>query len=649
MNGSIKEFIAESEEIIQQIEANLLQLQENLDTEIPPDLLNALFRAFHTLKGNSSLFGQNNLKDLTHNLEELLDDLRMGRRPVDEEVVEFLFHKTDSLKKALKRLEEGGEIDVTREIQEVEDFRKRAPSTGKEESLEGKIDSEILKVLSEYEEHRLKENIKNNKGIYTIDVVFPLDGFDRRLLEVSEKVKAMGELISTLPTTQNVPEGHIGFKLLFASDRSPEQLGETIGRPPTEVFRPTPPQPSQVPLDSIKSTTSTLRVDIDKIDRILDIVGEVYLSRSMFRSLEQQLRQIYGYADIVFQTHMANQMLERTLAELQQSILDIRMVPIGQVFTRVAQVVRRYARQMQKKVNLQVYGEDTELDKFVAEEVADPLMHIIRNSIDHGIEPPDERKRAGKKEEGNIALRAYQKGNHVVIEVEDDGRGINKRKVLEKAIAQGLVQENQQLSDSEVLDLIFLPGLSTKDSASEVSGRGVGMDVVKEKVASLGGYVEVQSEEGSFTRFSLTLPITLAIIKTLMVRTGGRKFAIPLTSVAESLELEEELVNSVEGRQVYNLRGRPVPLVSLRRYYGLADTGNREAFVVITGVENRQVGLLVEELVGAEDIVIKPLGPYFEGCRGFAGAAEIESGNLILVIDTESIITENLIRTTEHA
>jgi|Deesub1362B_J571_1020462.scaffolds.fasta_scaffold00010_227 two-component system chemotaxis sensor kinase CheA len=650
MSASLKEFISEAEEILSEAEGYLVQLQESLDTSPDPDKLNALFRAIHTLKGNSSLFGQEDIKNLTHSLEELLDDLRMGRIPLNDNVIDFLFKEIDTLKGTIKALQSNKKVDLSQEIKRVDDFRKSASSAEQETSLKGLIDDEILKVLSEYEEHRLKENIKNKKGIFTLEVVLPLEGFDKKLQSISEKIKSVGELLSTLPTTKDVPAGSIGFKLLFGSEKDLEFLKNILQNEPKLIYAPAPPTPSpeKAPppksLETIKSTSSTVRVDIDKVDRILDTIGELYISKGMIKVVEQQLRQMYGYSDIVFEIHRASQMLERRLTELQQSVLDIRMVPIGHIFTRVAQLVRRYSRQMGKKIELQIYGEDTELDKYVAEEIVDPLMHIVRNSIDHGIEPPEERKRLGKPETGTLIMRAYQKGNHVVIEVEDDGRGINRQKLLNKALKMGLVKEDAELSENEILELIFTPGLSTKEETSEVSGRGVGMDVVKDKVTSLGGYVDIKSDEGNFTRISLTIPITLAIIKALIVKTSGHEFAVPLTSISETLELNRSLLNSIEGRLVYNLRGKAVPIVSLKEFYQLSEPDEEEKFIVVVGFEDRIIGIMADDLLGAHDIVIKSLGPYFEGFKGFSGAAEIGSGKLVLVIDTEAIISETLLR-----
>lgn len=321
------------------------------------------------------------------------------------------------------------------------------------------------------------------------------------------------------------------------------------------------------------------------------------------------------------------------------------MIPVGQIFSRLSQVIRRYAREMGKQIELVLYGEDTEIDKHLAEEIVDPLMHIVRNAIDHGIELPEERKKAGKRETGTIMLKAFQRGNHVVIEVSDDGSGIDIERVKKKALEKGLINpESGDLSDKEILDIIFLPGFSTKTTVSEVSGRGVGMDVVKERITSLGGFVDVVTEKGKGTTFILTTPITLAILKALLVRVGKERFAIPLTSISETLVIDHNDLQTIEGKKVFNLRGEMLPVEGLDRLFDIKRDENDRSFAIVAGFGSRRIGFLVDEVLGQQEIVIKSLGEYFKGLKGFAGAAEIGKHEVILVIDIESLIEENILK-----
>jgi two-component system chemotaxis sensor kinase CheA len=656
MKSSKKEFIAEAEELIEESQSLVLEIQDTFSTGLNPDTINALFRAMHTLKGVSGLFGLQGITSLSHALEALMDDVRLGKIDVDSRVVNFLFRNIDILKGMVEKLSQSGEEpDSSGFVRDIEAFRDSLKAGSVQPAGDAVIDETIMKVLSEYEEHRLKANIKGGKRIYLAKAVFPLETFDTSLAELTALIKAKGELISTLPTSANIPNGSIGFNLMFGSVESPEQIKKDIpfeiealiglkgpaNLLPQSQAQPTQAQPEQTHL---KSTTTTVRVDIEKLDRILNTIGELSLAKEAMRRIGTELNETYGHTSLVYDIHKITQTLERRLAELQDQVLEIRMVPIGQIFSRLAQVVRRYSREIGKQIDLLVYGEDTELDKYLAEEIIDPLMHLVRNSLDHGIEMPEVRRMKGKRETGTVVLKAYQKGNHVVIELRDDGGGIDIEKVRKKAIEKGLVQEDAELSEAETIDFIFTPGFSTKEVVSEVSGRGVGMDVVKEKLASLGGFAEVETKRDAGTTFMLTLPITLAIIKALIVRVGEERFAVPLTSMSETLIVEHKDIQTIEWKEVYYLRGEMLPMIRVNRFFGLPAGETDRSFAVVVGFGERKVGLLVDELFGQHEIVIKSLSDYLKKLRGFAGAAEIGKHEVILVLDIESLIDESIIK-----
>lgn len=646
MKSSRKEFIAEAEDLIEESQRLILEIQDTFATGINPDTINALFRSMHTLKGVSGLFGLQGITNISHSLEALMDDVRLGKIEVGASVVNFLFKNLDVLKEIVDKLSQTDEeADTSGFIKDIEAFRESLKGKSGPASVEGMMDESILKVLSEYEEHRLKANIKEGKTIYLAKAVFPLEVFDTSLAELTKIIKTKGELISTLPTSTNVPDGFIGFNLMFGSTGSRDVVKKDVAFEvdvlvgPKDAGQPGPQQDSH-----LKSTTTTVRVDIEKLDRILNTVGELSLAKEAIKRIGTELVEIYGHSSLVYDIHKISQTFERRLAELQDQVLEIRMVPIGQIFARLAQVVRRYSREIGKRIELVMYGEETELDKYLAEEIIDPLMHLVRNSLDHGIESPEERKMKGKNESGTIILKAYQKGNHVVIEVKDDGAGIDLVKVRKKAVEKGLLREETELSESEIVDFIFAPGFSTKDVVSEVSGRGVGMDVVKEKLSALGGFAEVETKKDEGTTFMVTLPITLAIIKALLVRVGEEKFAVPLTSMSETLIVEHKDIQTIEWKEVYYLRGDMLPMVRVSKFFNLAGDENDRSFAVVVGFGERKVGLLVDELFGQHEIVIKSLGGYLKKLRGFAGAAEIGKHEVILVMDIESLIDESMIK-----
>jgi two-component system, chemotaxis family, sensor kinase CheA len=646
MKASKKEFIAETEDLLFECRQLILEIQDTYQTALNPDTINALFRAMHTLKGLSGLFGSKGIAELSHALETLLDDVRLGKINVNEDAVNFLFKNLDILKSAIDGIKEDKEQDLSRHVDEIKSFRLSLKENAGGPELKGIIDESILRVLSEYEEHRLKANLKAGNGIYLLKAVFDLSTFDTSLEDLTKKIKSVGELISTLPVSENVPDGFIGFNLMFSSNRSLVEIKEETSGEIDVVAqaRQQPQQPQKKQEQSIKSTTTTVRVDIDKLDRILNTIGELTLAKDAVKRIGYELAEAQRYSPIVRDVYKITQTLERQLAALQDEVLEIRMVPVGQLFSRLAQVIRRYSRETGKEIELAMFGEDTELDKSLAEEIVDPLMHLVRNCIDHGIEPADRRRRKGKNEHGNIVLKAFQKGNYVVIEVLDDGRGIDIDKVRAKAVEKGLIEPDAALDERELVNFIFAPGFSTKETATEMSGRGVGMDVVKEKLAMLGGFSEVYTKKNEGTRFTLTLPITLAIIKALIVQVGEMKFAIPLTAISETIAIEQKDFQTVERREVFYLRGEMLPIMGLGHIFRIETRQNDMTFAVVVGFGRRKLGILVDEIIGQQEIVIKSLGDYFKGLGGFAGAAEIGRHEVILVLDVESIIEKSLMK-----
>lgn len=646
MMASKKEFIAESEDILFESQQLILEIQDTYRTALNPDTINALFRSMHTLKGLSGLFGRKGMTDLSHSLESLLDDVRLGKIDVTEEVVNFLLKNLDILRSAIDSIKEEKEKDLTEHIEEIKSFRSSIKGSDTGLDIKGLIDDSIANVLSEYEEHRLKANIKEGKGIYLLKAIFDLSTFDKSLEERTKIIKSKGELLSTLPTSADVPDGSIGFNLMFASGNPLNELKEEIGGG-IEVLvqsKRAAPRPQKKQERSIRSATSTVRVDIDKLDKILNTIGELTLAKDAVKRIGAEMAGAHRYSPFISDIHKISKTLQRKLAELQDEVLEVRMIPIGQIFSRLAQVIRRFSIEVGKEIDLNLYGEDTEIDKSLAEEIVDPLMHIVRNSIDHGLETAEERVMKGKKEYGSIVLKASQRGNHVVIEVKDDGRGIDVEKVRKRAIEKGLLESDVELEERAIIDFIFAPGFSTKEVVSEISGRGVGLDVVKEKLSMLGGYTDVYTKKGEGSTFTLTLPITLAIIKSLIIRVGKHKFAVPLTAISETVVIEHKDIQTIEWKDVYYIRGEMLPIMSIGKIFDIEIDQSERSFAVLVGFGTRRLGLLVDELLAQQEIVIKSLGDYLKGLSGFAGAAEIGKHEVILVVDVESVIEKSLIK-----
>jgi two-component system chemotaxis sensor kinase CheA len=389
-----------------------------------------------------------------------------------------------------------------------------------------------------------------------------------------------------------------------------------------------------------KTDVPTIRVDVEKVDKLMNLVGELVIIQSMLSQVAE------GFTPETFNQKLetlkkaANQ-LERNCREIQERVMSIRMLPIGNVFNRFPRVVRDISAERGKKAALLISGEDTELDKTLIEKIADPLTHLIRNSVDHGIEPPEERVAAGKPEIGKIRLSAFHQGGNVIVAVEDDGKGLDKGKITGKAIEKGLIKSAEGMSDQEIYNLIFLPGFSTAEKVTEVSGRGVGMDVVKRNIEGIGGSVLIETEEGKHTRFTIKIPLTLAIIDGLTVSVGKEMFIIPITSIVESKRPRMEEVKHVKGEgEVVNFRGHYVPLVRLHRFFGIEPKKDdpTKALVVVVNAENRDYALLVDDLIGQQQAVIKSIGEGFEGVPGIAGATIQGSGEVALITDVAGIV-----------
>ncbi len=656
MKASDNDFVDEAEELLAEAGTYLLDIQDSGLAEPDPDSINGLFRTMHTLKGMSGMYGHQYITDISHALENVLDDIRLGRAGMGSGSVAFFFKHIDTLRSLITSVRKGKALGkkVTQAcLAEIKGFEGSAPQPVEEDPLEALKEEyeDMLSVLSEYEEHRLKSNLKGGKGIYRMDVVYSLEDFDIKLKDLTAQIKGYGELLSTMPTSEGVPAGSIGFTLALGTDKTPDEVEELSGVEvgvmsartslKVEAKPAAPVQISQADQEaSLKTSSTTVRVNIEKLDKLLNTVGELTLIKNNTRKLWMQMSGEFGKSSLVIDLYKQVQNMERRLHELQSDVLEVRMVPIGQIFTRLGQVVRRYTRGAGKEINLTVFGEDTEIDKFLAEEIIDPLMHIVRNSIDHGIESPEDRLARDKPRAGSLQLRASSKGNSVVIQVTDDGRGIDVNAVRNKAIEQGLITSTDTLENNEIFDFMFEAGFSTKASVSETSGRGVGLDVVKSKLVALGGFAEVATEIGEGTTFALTLPITLAIVKSLMVRVGRETFAIPLSSMQETIDINRKDIKALDGGDVLDVRGEMLPIIPLSRILRIPDDNNEFANALLIGHGDKKMCLIVDAMMFQQEIVVKPLSDYLEGISGFAGAAEVGSNEVVLVLDAEALLNE---------
>jgi two-component system, chemotaxis family, sensor kinase CheA len=547
-------FRDEAEELLQQIDADLLRLEEHAETgHVDPELINSLFRALHTIKGNSGMLGFVDVTDVAHKLETFCDLLRKEHMPLSAAGVDTLFAGRDLLTALL------------------------------ESALAGSA---------------------RPKGVD--DYVAQLD----RLVGAYAEVALFDEPVRPLQS-----EAFVEVEKELTPDGTAERL---------RGF-----------------THQTIRVDIQRLDALLNLVGELVINRTRISDIATTLQHTLKNAPLTKELAESAALLARTTNEIQESIMKVRMVPIGQVFDRFPRLVRDVAKARGKEVQLSISGAETDLDKTIVDEVGEPLMHMLRNSIDHGIEAPEVRERRGKPRVGTISLDAYHEGNQVIIEIADDGAGIDLERVRARGIRQGLIHADDRLSDRELIELIFTPGFSTAEVVSDVSGRGVGMDVVKKNITRLKGVFDVDSVPGEGTRFTIKLPLTLAIIQALLVRVVNELYAIPLDSVIESQRVEIADVHTVHGSEVITLRGQVVPLVRIADFFALGGRRDPEKIMtVIVGLQGRQVGLVVDSFEGEQEIVIKPLSDVVGRIPGISGATILGNGSISLIIDVHSLVSD---------
>lgn len=676
---AVSEFLSEAQETVETLARELLHLEAaRRGEEADPQVLNAVFRGAHSLKGLASMFGVERMAGLAHALEDLLDEVRMGRRPIDAPTLDLLLEAPDLLNRILAEEAQGGPV-ATRG--QAEDLSRRLRSAAPPPAYaDGAVDfdlgPEVRKVLTEYEEHRLQANARKGVSLHRIRAAFELATFDRGLASLNATLRPLGEVISTLPSSTPGDPSTIAFEVLLGSKEPAARVQAALGSrgQVTEVPRraaapgaagtpaaltpvPTPapaasaePHPSDGPDASLRSVSQAVRVDIRKLDKLMNAVGELGLVKANLYRIAEMARSVG--AELGLELQREARALERRLGELQGGILEVRMVPLSQVFDKLARMVRKISREVGKEIDFQVSGGDVELDKLIVEELSDPLMHLIRNSIDHGIEPAEARQRAGKPRAGRVALSARQRGNHVEIAVEDDGAGIDEERVREVALQRGLLgaEALRDLPRRDLLNLVFVPGFSTARQVTALSGRGVGMDVVKSNIAALSGIIELASERGRGARVELTLPVTLAIVRALVVAVSGHTYAVPLNSVLEVLALEPGEIRTIEAREVLTLRGATLPLVRLGAFFGLAAAGPSPAlawppgkvFVVVVGLAQERLGVAVDDIAGQQDVVVKPLGPALEGVRGVAGATDLGGRRTVLVLDVGALIEDAL-------
>ncbi len=638
MREILEEFLIEADEILSNLDQDLIELENNPEDK---DLLNKIFRGMHTLKGGAGFLNLTSIVEIAHKIEDIFNKLRNDEMSLTPEMMDVIFEGVDKLKEAIEMLKESDEIPDEEDIQDI--LQKLAAILeGGEVKVEEKTteESEQKEEPEEFEfVEGVDEDIKNlilqfkGKDLGEIlEEIILLPPDERPSLEVVEKLE------------QLIVEGKDVKDLIKPKGKKEEKEEKPKEeRKPQKVEQKPVKEEKKEPAKKKKQDKKeeVIRVDVERVETLMNLVGELVLDRNRIVKLASNLEAKCGDSEVIEELIDSITGMSRTVSDLQDAVMKLRMQPVRKIFSKFPRIVRDLAKRLNKKVNLVLEGEDTEIDRSILDKLEDPLIHLVRNAIDHGIEPPEERLKAGKPEEGTIKLSAFQEGDRIIIAIEDDGRGINVEKVKKKAVEKGLItpEQAENMSDKEAYELLFMPGFSTADQVSEVSGRGVGMDVVASTIHNLRGTIEVESEPGKGTKFIMKLPLTVAIIRTLMVGVNERIFAIPLYSVVEIVKYDPDNVKKVGNFKSFMLRDEVYLLFSLSELFDMEDTEEKE-FIVIVRVGEKNIAISVDNLFGEEEIVIKPLGKLLEDVQGIAGATITGDGKVVLIVDTNSLIND---------
>ncbi|GAA7223696.1 chemotaxis histidine kinase/response regulator CheAY2 [Helicobacter pylori] len=644
----MEDFLIEAFEMNEQLDQDLVELEHNPEDL---DLLNRIFRVAHTIKGSSSFLNLNILTHLTHNMEDVLNRARKGEIKITPDIMDVVLRSIDLMKTLLVTIRDTGSDTNNGKENEIEEAVKQLQAITSQ-NLESTKETSGTKEApkKENKEEAKGENKENKAKAPTAENSAsdnPLaDEPDLDYANMSaEEVEA--EIERLLNKRQEADKERRAQKKQEAKPK--QEVTPTKETPKTE----TPKAPKTETKAKAKADTEenkapsigveqTVRVDVRRLDHLMNLIGELVLGKNRLIRIYSDVEERYDGEKFLEELNQVVSSISAVTTDLQLAVMKTRMQPVGKVFNKFPRMVRDLSRELGKSIELIIEGEETELDKSIVEEIGDPLIHIIRNSCDHGIEPLEERRRLNKPETGKVQLSAYNEGNHIVIKISDDGKGLDPVMLKEKAIEKGVISERdaESMSDREAFNLIFKPGFSTAKVVSNVSGRGVGMDVVKTNIEKLNGIIEIDSEVGVGTTQKLKIPLTLAIIQALLVGVQEEYYAIPLSSVLETVRISQDEIYTVDGKSVLRLRDEVLSLVRLSDIFKVDAIleSNSDVYVVIIGLADQKIGVIVDYLIGQEEVVIKSLGYYLKNTRGIAGATVRGDGKITLIVDVGAMM-----------
>jgi len=656
-NEYLNIFFAEAKEYIEVLNNGILALENNPEDK---ETIDAIFRAAHSLKGMAAAMGFEKLTELTHKLENSLDKIREGKIKVKTKFIDLLFQALDNIQYLVKAVEENDgqepeNFDLEALIAELNAYSEE--NDFEESQVEtSETPENIEEFLTKAEKEELAARKKDKEKVYHLKAAVVNEEFKSvRAFMLLKKLDEIGQLFKSEPARNKIENSELDIdelNIIALSWLEKEEFKTEIeAQSSIQLISLDELESSDIKVDTEKeskastvqkkkvssfNSSSTVRVDISKLDTLMNMVGELLINKSRLESLDIKKTK---FKEIMPQ-------LDRVTMDLHHIVMQIRMVPVGVMFSRFPRMMRDLSNKMNKEIDFVMSGQETELDRSIIDELADPLTHLLRNSIDHGIEKPAARKDAGKDEKGKVELLAYQKGSEIIIEVKDDGAGIKAAVIAQKAVDKGIIEaeEVEQLERRDILDFVFHPGFSTAQEVTDVSGRGVGMDIVRSTVKKLDGQISIDSEPGEGSTFKITLPLTLAISQALMVKIIGDIFAIPLSAVSETLTIETENIKKIRGKDVIVLRETTIPIVSAASIFGSEvqrsfKNSKKDLSVVILKSGERKVGLVVDQLLNQQEIVIKSLGKYLQDTRYISGATIIGDGDVALIIDVRDVVS----------
>ncbi|MEW6447574.1 MAG: chemotaxis protein CheA [Bacillota bacterium] len=683
--AEISVFLDELDEKIQILNDSFLLIEEGKGN---PQLLQEIFRAAHTVKGSSAVMGYDRMSRLTHEMENVFDRLRQGTLRISEELVDLLFDSLDALKSLRDEITGGGgHVDIETVVSRLREFagsqndeadKPVATEEGKTAAGHAYVteaEEEVIRVAQSrgLKAHRVRVQVAPDCRMKSV-----------RAFLVFETLEQYGEIIKSVPPAEDIEKGEYRdvFEVILLSREDSGTIKNllmtiaeieavtieliTLPAKPSgdfavsdlaekgtkhDAFRKTAGSAEAKEHEETPKQAKTVRVDVQKLDNLMNLVGELVIDRTRLDRFVEVFQSRYGKNDLVEMLNEISTHLGQLTNHLQEEVMKARMLPIAQVFDRFPRMVRDLSHKLGKRINFIVEGKETELDRNVIEVISDPLIHLLRNAVDHGIEYPDERVAAGKPEAGTILLKAYHQENHIIIIAEDDGRGMAVDKIRRKAVEKGLVDKEtaDRLPDGEILNFVFLPGFSLSEEVTDLSGRGVGLDVVKKQVERINGFLEMSSVLGQGTKFTIKLPLTLAIIRALMVSVMGQVYAFPLANVMETMHVFSSDVKRVRNYEVIAVRGKILPLICLAELFNGQRIHSPRLSVVVVGIGERRVGVIVDELLREQEIVIKSLGNYLRRIPGISGAAILGDGEVALIIDVRALMRESAREIAEEA